>query len=608
MSTRRNSSAGKHWQRLRNQADTLVADAAIQDEIVLHPLTLLIKALSDFGSGGDVKKWHDYFWSWYPPVTFDFAAARHQPTDATGLQNAAAATKIYRNFVLKVVKSPISAEKLEDLLLWFPLHPAVRKDAKFTEVLNAPSARLTQESVDRLANFLEATDQFVWDQFDPSKYELDKDRWQTLLCVSAARHHALSWLAQGQPPEETLALQRARRGVEALLASVFRGSLQSAGRTYFPRNGLERSIAAISSLVLRDAAEAESDPMEALNLWSHSMALLLHTESTSFDDYGHPHDVLWDDLRQFPWPRIVEKFELIVGSERPVADRYWEEVRDLIQPFLDISGWFGDAELYPDVLREPQVGELHLESCPKIVESNSDSIAFEEIEVGTPWSVYWDRARVRVEERMRPDEVRARAEAKVREQAENRVRMYFFDLNDWDWIPDKAREYLLDADSGLFNDRSSGSIAHDLWQVTQIIFVEAIWTQIKRLHEEYQLGPDNLSHLKISTSLKSIGQILQRPEREQRAPSLMDCIHLIGGDIDVFLAHRASIDDIDWLRHDMRPLAERLNNDIRNPEDHDLGFMTTKEEIVSIYRQLFGIGQPGILQRLIAIARRLEQT
>lgn len=211
---------------------------------------------------------------------------------------------------------------------------------------------------------------------------------------------------------------------------------------------------------------------------------------------------------------------------------------------------------------------------------------------GRSWEMraYANYARGRAEERLTPSELGDVMRRREDEQAQDRLKTYFFSSGCWDVLPERAQRALVDADRAFVSARAgrSESILEHLKVATEAICYELIWEALRAANKGDQRL---LQFVQCDSELAS----------KDHAPALVDYKEFFR---KPFLAMVAT----NW--NGMQPELEHLERDFRtrlsdlvrtrNRAQHDPKAYVSQDQVRSLFCSFVGVGITGLLPRLAA--------
>jgi hypothetical protein len=200
---------------------------------------------------------------------------------------------------------------------------------------------------------------------------------------------------------------------------------------------------------------------------------------------------------------------------------------------------------------------------------------------------FWLMARGAALQKMSPDAlVRVLEEGKMLE-SETRLRTYFF-AELWNHLPDKAKQALISADREYGHSHGRRSIIFDhLRHAVRTIVAEQIWKPFQ-------------AHLRSQKNLQSLGNLATVFKDDE--PDLAPMLRLFGdGEFQKYIRQHFDPTDIGILGTLERELWNL--NKLANVESHEhrRTQSTFEQDVKNEYAKFIGIGQLGILQKLLAL-------
>ena len=215
------------------------------------------------------------------------------------------------------------------------------------------------------------------------------------------------------------------------------------------------------------------------------------------------------------------------------------------------------------------------------------------------WYEFCYGAYVWASEQLSLSEYRKMREEDEQGAAERRLRAYFFGSN-WSYLPERARARLINADI-LFNSRQGvalESLLNDLRVATEEMCFQVIWKPIDRVKRG---SWDILEFRKIKAELGE-----RHPSQD---PGISEYIRICRekwyGKFLVSL--ETEKDDIRFLTKTLPNQMSQLRSE-RNPAEHEIGSLKSRDSVESFYRGFLGIGQAGVLSELARIGRKFRQS
>ncbi len=208
------------------------------------------------------------------------------------------------------------------------------------------------------------------------------------------------------------------------------------------------------------------------------------------------------------------------------------------------------------------------------------------------WSEYWHSARAWASAQLSSSEYRKMRDADQREDAENRLKNYFFG-HDWQALPKGAQERLISADVN-WNSRqrmAREAILNDLLRATEEMCYEFIWKPLSESRES------SLEFLKFEA--RAIDRHSTPSSRHYVDLCKQRFLH------DHLRRLKLAEEEFRLLMVILPNLLEQLI-DRRNPAEHEPGNPTSREVVEDCYKTFLGIGKRGVLPEFARIGRRLR--
>ena len=209
------------------------------------------------------------------------------------------------------------------------------------------------------------------------------------------------------------------------------------------------------------------------------------------------------------------------------------------------------------------------------------------------WSEFWGHAQAWASAQLSHRGYWEMRDQDEKDAAERRLRNYFFG-NSWSFLPDRAQEALITADSN-WNSRErirQGAILNELIRASEEMCDHFIW------HPLISEGTTSSDILDIEAKVAKSKYRSDLGVREYikicRAPSLRSASK-----------HKLPDKDVQFLTKRLPTALERLA-DTRNIPEHEIGASLPRDTLASFFNSFLGIGQPGILPQLARIGRKLQ--
>jgi hypothetical protein len=266
---------------------------------------------------------------------------------------------------------------------------------------------------------------------------------------------------------------------------------------------------------------------------------------------------------------------LIEGKRDDVE---WERVADHCKPLVNF--WSNEA-VVPSIMEEWPDLEGY---------GGLDGLAAEEV-------AFWSSVQAQAEERLSPGEYRKMRKEDEKEESSKRLRQYFFP-DTWELLPPLAQQNLITADS-LYNSREGrrAGIYNELRLATEAVLEEILWQPYRtwlreRLVKDFKALAPALDERRYGTFLAQMLEQLWR-----------------GNDFRQFLgdSFKEKERDRQFILSLQKPLRELLGK--RNPPEHPQrgNVKFSEADLRDTYGQFLGIGQEGILPRLLQIKREAQK-
>lgn len=217
------------------------------------------------------------------------------------------------------------------------------------------------------------------------------------------------------------------------------------------------------------------------------------------------------------------------------------------------------------------------------------------------WASYWNHACGWAKAQLHPSEVRGLLAEEHDRRAERRLRTYFFPGDLWEYLPERARRSLVDADSVLFAGaagRIEAAFNHLRIALEEVLH-DSLWVPLELWAEEEP------------TSAKDFRGLRERLARNNRHPSLPHFEEMCRTKAMMrFLHSRGTADSaIRFVTQEVAGAIMGLRR-IRAEAEHRIGPTGQVDDIEEWMRKMLGLGTEGMLLRLIDLrrdrARRLD--
>lgn len=325
-------------------------------------------------------------------------------------------------------------------------------------------------------------------------------------------------------------------------------------------------------------------------------------------------------------PMLDERFEsnrwqIADENEEPVEviDSRIAEWRSLVR--RRISRFRLETEEFTSVVEQllfPGDGETRThfaevaKKCGHMADMRVNDVHFDGRVWSTDWheaSSAWRRLQGRAEERMSPMELRQLRDEEAQAAAEKRLRTYFFAGYLWDELEERAQQHLITADLTWFSPRGGAvqSALGTLQVAVESVCYPVVWGTL-RTGPPQECAKDH----KLGASYRRFLDADSRLTHDKRSPDLGDfewavrlpCYRALIDERRHQLGHFTEWDPFEFLTHAL-PVALKRLSDSRNPATHDYTKHWERDEVTAIMGLFLGIGQPGILPKLLEIKRRL---
>ncbi len=206
-----------------------------------------------------------------------------------------------------------------------------------------------------------------------------------------------------------------------------------------------------------------------------------------------------------------------------------------------------------------------------------------------PPSTFWHHARALTLQRISPSELTEVLEQMRDQEAETRLRNYFFRDN-WEHLPEKARKSLISADREYEHLHGRRPIIFDhLRSATRAIMVESLW-------EPYL----EFLRIKASSGLKDLSdlqQVRRTIDGDSNEPDLRPLLKSPYFDefLDTISEDTKFVKRLPGKLLDLNEWANRVSH------EHHWGYKGFEGQIRDTYAEFLGIGRSGILPRLMRL-------
>lgn len=211
-----------------------------------------------------------------------------------------------------------------------------------------------------------------------------------------------------------------------------------------------------------------------------------------------------------------------------------------------------------------------------------------------PWWAYWYRAEGRARERLRPSELRDLRERVEDQEAELRLKSYFFDFDLWLELPERAQRGLVMAERAWFATKSGRieSVLSELQIAVESLLYPMIWKPLAECNK----GLD----------LMQIIEWANGPRRTAGRPNLGHYAWVCkeGTFGSFWNSLTLSRPDIQFLRGELPCALETLKR-LRNMAEHEPERKWRREEVAPVFKKFLGIGESGVLPQLAEVKRGL---
>ncbi|MDE2842673.1 MAG: hypothetical protein OXN21_04740 [Chloroflexota bacterium] len=209
------------------------------------------------------------------------------------------------------------------------------------------------------------------------------------------------------------------------------------------------------------------------------------------------------------------------------------------------------------------------------------------------WGEFWHGAKAWAAAQLSPSEYREMRQADEEGAAESRLKAYFFNES-WASLSERCKERLIDADR-IWNSPGNASweaVLNDLRIAAEEVCQQFLWRQL-------------LSNRGVSPALLSL---LKKGIDVDGRPGVNECIQICRH--PEFKQHltQLRVDHVDreFLTNQLPAAMLRLR-DNRNRAEHEAGDPWHRGQVRPIVDEFLGIGQIGILPRLVRIGLKLQR-
>ena len=217
------------------------------------------------------------------------------------------------------------------------------------------------------------------------------------------------------------------------------------------------------------------------------------------------------------------------------------------------------------------------------------------------WFQLWTLNQGSAQNELEPNKLRdyLRDERREREdeQAERRLRTYFFDEGIWNILPELAKRSLVSADREWFSSSRSRfeSVFNDLMKAAEILFYDFLWEAVGK-------SEGGLGFLQFINKTKELDDTLKQP-------GISEYIWLLEQPFFKEFAGKSNLapQEIRFLTVNLKTALKDLRYQ-RNIAQHELKREWKRQEVKGYLNKFLGVGYPGILPLFAEIGAKLKNT
>ena len=288
-------------------------------------------------------------------------------------------------------------------------------------------------------------------------------------------------------------------------------------------------------------------------------------------------------------------------KESSIADNDWRQIADDCRRIAHDGAALCFPATPQEILDNPDgldLYDIYMEQSEKPVLLDMDRKESESGigGLGLTWREFWLNASTWASDQLSPSEYRKMREEDERDEAQNRLKNYFF-RGTWNSLPEQAKERLITADVNWNSKQrmSLEAILNDLLRATEAMCSRFIWQPLAETKNSSQ----GFLHF-----LRRDSEIAENPRRSQ--PEARDFIWACEQPFFLeFIEQRSLSEHLIFLTENL-PAAMRQLADNRGKAEHDTGASTPSELIESIYQLFLGVGRRGILPELAQIGHKMQ--
>jgi hypothetical protein len=208
-------------------------------------------------------------------------------------------------------------------------------------------------------------------------------------------------------------------------------------------------------------------------------------------------------------------------------------------------------------------------------------------------TIYWYNALGWVEGRLNSSELIELMQQSEDNIAEKRLLTYFFDYQTWERLPDRVKQSLINADRlwSCGEKARKEALLEEIKIAVEELLLQNLWV----LLNQWILNSDQRRRAGLDFTNLEAGL-----SRANHAPSLRDYEKMLGFSItEEYLKQRSIFPgEREWLIKELPVFLRKLRIK-RDKGEHD-STKWSKQDLAIFFNSFFGIGQPGIFQRLTA--------
>ena len=215
---------------------------------------------------------------------------------------------------------------------------------------------------------------------------------------------------------------------------------------------------------------------------------------------------------------------------------------------------------------------------------------------------FWQQAKGWAEAKLEPSELLEEMKKAEDEKAEQRLTTYFFEKRSFNAFPERAKQSLIEAEKAWFSTKSGRAdrIFNELRIATEEVLYCSFWRPLSEWMDTRRItDPRLLDFQRIRESISEAN----------KKPSLVEFERMLKSfALGEFLKPLPlSNVDREFVLNELPKALKQLRS-YRRSAEHDLQRVREPKEIAPIFKEFLGIGDKGILPRLLEIQKAITSS